>query len=119
MKFLFFFTFASFNSFAKASPNFIVGGNKVNVGDPVQTSTVGIYTPSPGGRKGGALCTGSIIGKGLAVTAAHCIAKSLPSVIFGRDLHEADDHREASGVVVNKSWPTHQGVGMDQGDIAL
>jgi secreted trypsin-like serine protease len=106
---------------ASKRSNFILGGQEVNSSDPVQASTVGVYSPSPGGQ-GGALCTGTLISKDIALTAAHCIQPGgqKPVLIFGRDLHSASaQYRDGTAVAVDPKWRTHQGRGMDQGDVAL
>ena len=91
-------SFILFSSGAWAS-DYIVGGQSVQRRDPIQASTVGIFDPSADGRTG-ALCTGTLIGKNMAVTAAHCIqpgnAKN-PLVIFGNDLHSPDAIRRHDG----------------------
>lgn len=98
----------------------IVGGEEVKFNDPIRASTAALYSPSPGGR-GGALCTASLIGKNIAVTAAHCITPGTdPVLIFGRDVHAPlTEKRPVTGTVVNSKWKTHAGRGMDEGDIAL
>jgi secreted trypsin-like serine protease len=104
-----------------SAKDYIVGGQEVADPDPVRAATVGIFDPSPDGHSG-ALCTGTLIRKDMAVTAAHCIEPggAKPTVIFGKDLHSPEAvHRAAEAVAVNPKWPTHQGRGMDQGDIAL
>lgn len=100
---------------------FIVGGQEVGAQDPVAASTVGIFTPSGEGQSG-SLCTGSLIGRDMAVTAAHCMSRvgRKPYVIFGRDLHSPEvTARPAEDVAVHPNWEKKQGRGMDQGDIAL
>ena len=99
----------------------IVGGEEVQEPDPIRSSTIGLFTPSPGGQSG-ALCTASIIGKGMALTAAHCISPggAKPILLFGRDIHAAETvKRAATAVSVNPLWGKRQGKGMDEGDIAL
>jgi len=101
--------------------NYIVGGESVNSQDPIQASTVGIFDPSPDG-KSGSLCTGTLVRRDMALTAAHCISNSQtePSLIFGPNLHSPSaPHRQADAVAINPKWKTHAGKGMDQGDIAL
>ncbi len=101
--------------------NYIVGGQDVGDLDPVRAATVGIFDPSPDGQSG-SLCTGTLIRDNMAVTAAHCVPKGAarPVVIFGKDLHSPGAiHRQVEAVAVNPKWQTHQGKGMDQGDIAL
>jgi len=99
----------------------IVGGDEVQDQDPVKTSTAALYQPNRDGR-GGALCTASLIGQDVAVTAAHCIQPggADPVMLFGRDVHSASTvKRPVTGSVVNSKWRTHAGKGMDEGDIAL
>ena len=99
----------------------IVGGEEVKVRDPIRKSTAALYEPSPDGR-GGALCTASIISNDTALTAAHCIDphSPKPTLIFGNDIRSPDSQkRTVTGSLVNPIWKTHQGVGMDQGDIAV
>ncbi len=110
--------FNASNSYAK---NYIVGGEEVGENDPIKAATVGIFDPSPDGHSG-SLCTGTLIRKNLAVTAAHCIqsAAARPLVIFGRDMHKPDVvKRQSDGVAVHPKWNTHDEKKMDQGDIAL
>lgn len=118
---MFLILFSSVSAQASKRQNFILGGQEVKSADPVQASTVGVYSPSPGGQ-GGALCTGTLIRSDIALTAAHCIPTDgvKPVLIFGRDLHSAKaQHRAATAVAVDPKWRTHQGIGMDQGDVAL
>lgn len=98
----------------------IVGGDPVEDSDPIRSSTIGLYTPSPDGR-GGAICTGSLIDKDLIVTAAHCITPGTkPIVVFGKDMaSRTTPKRLATGAVVNPRWQHSRGRGLDQGDIAL
>ncbi len=101
--------------------DFIVGGQDISSTDPIQASTVGIYDPSPDG-KSGALCTGTLIRKDMAVTAAHCLSGGgqKPSLIFGPDLHSPlAERRSVEAIAINPKWKTNRGIGMDQGDIAL
>ncbi len=108
----------SAHTFAK---DYIVGGQNVKSSDPIQASTVGIFDPSPDGKTG-SLCTGTLVRKDMAVTAAHCLSNpgAKPSIIFGPDLHSPSAiHRPVDGMLVNPKWQTHAGKGMDQGDIAL
>jgi V8-like Glu-specific endopeptidase len=110
------------NLAAQASflPNYIVGGEDVDPRDPIQSSTIGIFSPSPNSHSG-ALCTGTLIRKDIALTAAHCIQpRSKPILIFNRDLHDPTAAKQqAEAVVTNPKWQKRAGRGMDQGDIAL
>lgn len=105
-------------SFAK---DYIIGGQEVTKTDPIQRSTVGIFSPSPG-SKSGSLCTATLIKNNIALTAAHCInpRASKPVVIFGPNLRAPEAIREkASAVKVYPKWNQSSKSGMDQGDIAL
>lgn len=104
-----------------SAKDFMIGAKDVRSNDPIQASTVGIFDPSPDGKTG-SLCTGTLIRKDMAVTAAHCLSNpsTKPSIIFGSDLHSSSaPHRTVEAVAVNPKWKTHAGKGMDQGDIAL
>jgi secreted trypsin-like serine protease len=96
----------------------VVGGELVGPQDPIRRSTAALYEPSPDGR-GGALCTASLIGKDVAVTAAHCVTPgSKPVLLFGGDVHSPDTiKRQVTASLVNPAYGTKPG--MDQGDIAL
>ncbi len=99
----------------------IVGGDEVSQNDPVHKSTIGLFSPSADGNSG-ALCTASLISPDTAITAAHCISGdgTKPVIIFGSDIHSPESvKRSATAVEINPLWRTHQGKGMDQGDIAL
>ncbi len=99
----------------------VIGGEEVGPSDPIRSSTAALYSPSADGR-GGALCTASVIGKDIAVTAAHCITPGGPApvMLFGGNVHSPDTaKRPVTGEVVNSKWRTHAGKGMDEGDIAL
>ncbi len=101
--------------------NYIVGGQEVDSIDPIRKSTVGIFSPSAD-HKSGSLCTGTLIKKNIALTAAHCIQNNgiEPELIFGRNLHSSTAiHQPAEAIIVNSKWRSHAGKGMDQGDIAL
>ncbi len=104
-----------------SAQNYIIGGQEVDVLDPIQAATVGIFEPSPDGHSG-SLCSGTLVRKNMVLTAAHCIHSRgpKPTVIFGPELHSPTViQRPAEAVAVNPKWSTHAGVGMDQGDIAL
>jgi hypothetical protein len=127
--FAFLFCFVSLASIsARAQPRkhfrvhpMIVGGTDMTSQDPLQRSTAAMYSPSSNGP-GGALCTASLIGNNMAVTAAHCVQPGgyAPVLIFGPDVRSPDSvHRPVTGEVVNPAWAKKAGHGMDQGDIAV
>ncbi len=110
----------SFNSIA-STQDYVVGGEPVKSNDPIQASTVGIFEPSPDGQSG-SLCTGTLVRKDMALTAAHCLSgdNGKASVIFGPNLHSAlAPHRTIQEVAINPKWANHSEKSMDQGDIAL
>ncbi len=89
--------------------------------DPIQAATVAIFAPAADGKTG-SLCTGTLIRRDVALTAAHCIRKDGPNpvMIFGNDVRSPMAlHRPIEGVAIHPKWQTHAGKGMDQGDIAL
>ncbi|MGZ3701649.1 MAG: hypothetical protein ACXWSD_07635, partial [Bdellovibrionota bacterium] len=55
------FVLGSLSSSAFAR-DLILGGQEVKAADPIQASTVGVYSPSADGQSG-ALCTGTLIKK--------------------------------------------------------
>lgn len=62
----------------------IIGGTLVPENAPLSQSVVGIYDDA-----GQAICTGSLIGDGLVLTAAHCVYESSPEklkIIFATDI---------------------------------
>jgi V8-like Glu-specific endopeptidase len=99
----------------------IVGGDEVKERDPIRRSIAGLYQPEPDGR-GGALCTASVIGDDIAVTAAHCVRSRGPKpvLLFGRDLQGPETvKRPITAMKVHPQWKKSRGQGMDEGDIAL
>lgn len=101
--------------------NYIVGGQEVNAPDPIQSATVGLFTPSDDGHSG-SLCSGTLVRRDMVLTAAHCIPRGIakPVVVFGSDLHSPTaPHRQVDAMAVNPKWHSRAGKGMDQGDIAL
>ncbi len=64
----------------------IIGGNVVTYGDPIMASTVGLVD-----LDSNAICSGTLIGNDLVLTAGHCIGKD-PSqmlIYFGNNMLEA------------------------------
>jgi len=73
----------------------IYGGDDVQASDVIATTTVGLYN-----KKAGYLCTGSLYGKNMVITAAHCLEGSASDieVRFGVDMrHPSVTRRVVSG----------------------
>jgi hypothetical protein len=107
--------------FTSLSHALIIGGVDLTAHDPVERSTAALYSPSANST-GGALCTASLIGKNMAVTAAHCIQSGgyAPVMIFGPNVRSPESvQRPVTGEAVNPAWNQNAGRGMDQGDIAV
>lgn len=95
----------------------IVGGDKVDSTSLVGRSTVGIYE-----SKIGYICSGTLIGKNLVLTAAHCVdpnARDLV-VIFAPEMRKAQSQqiRRVTGAVVHPQY-TGEVQTKDTADIAL
>jgi hypothetical protein len=104
---------------ATSAQALIIGGVDMTAHDPIQRSTAAMYSPSATGP-GGSLCTASLIGRNMAVTAAHCVQPGsyAPVMIFGPNVRSPDSvQRPVTGEVVNPAYGKSSG--MDQGDIAV
>ena len=100
----------------------IFGGEDVRASDGVQNSIVALYQQTSNTQ--GALCTASLLGQDVALTAAHCVSgSSMRTVlIFGRTLQsrqQSPNVRQVSRVLISPRWSRSEGQGMDEGDIAL
>lgn len=97
----------------------IVGGVSVADGDATERSVVALYQR---GEQGGALCSATLIGKDVALTAAHCVSDG-PServVIFGTDVRaDAEDARRVVAAEIPSLWKEPHREDHDFGDIAV
>lgn len=109
---------AALESSEESSQSSIIGGKLVAVKEvPAQTSVL-LYDTA---KK--AICTGSLIGNNLVLTAAHCLGTD-PSkmlVIFHTDSSKAkkEDARQVVGAIANPLWRTNRNLPKNSGDIAL
>lgn len=103
-----------------ATQEFIVGGQLVAEGDPVQSSTVALFD-------GEGLCSGSLVSADLIVTAGHCVTKNWRNmrVLFGLDVRamlnpnsRGGAEAQVVGALVNPGFHGDSGR-VDQDDIAL
>jgi secreted trypsin-like serine protease len=98
----------------------IVGGIEVSTADAIASSTVALYNP-----QSGSLCTASLIGRNLAITAAHCADFQVENsvLIFDRKLPVADSKTDPvyRRVTKAKIHPQYQQAKTEKnhGDIAL
>ncbi|OYZ23411.1 MAG: hypothetical protein B7Y39_05130 [Bdellovibrio sp. 28-41-41] len=102
----------------EASTTGIIGGKDVAANEsPAQTSVV-LYDPTVK-----AVCTGSLLGNNLVLTAAHCLGKD-PSkilVVFSTSLQKANATmtRPVVGAIAHNQWQTTRAKTKDTNDIAL
>lgn len=97
----------------------IIGGQEISsINDPVAKSTVLVYDTVAKG-----ICTGSLLGNNIVLTAAHCIGRQPQNmlIIFTQNSKTAtkDLARAVTGAVTNKLWAISNKAGKDHGDIAL
>lgn len=98
-----------------ATASTIIGGQLPQSAELVSQYTVGIAN-----RATGNLCTGTIIGKRLIFTAAHCVDKpSRIMVLFGHNLKQAQIMIQASKIAVNTGYRQRRPFNVDIGDVAL
>lgn len=99
--------------------NQIIGGQEISsVADPVAKSTVLLYDTAAK-----AICTGSLLGNNIVLTAAHCIGKQPQSilVLFTQNIKTAtkENARQIAGAITHPLWATSNKKGKDHGDIAV
>lgn len=108
---------ASFNGTVNAdsaSQTSVFGGDEVDANDVIARTTVGLYN-----SKAGYLCTGSLYGENMILTAAHCLegAPSDIEVRFGVDMRAPLFVR---AVISGKRSPYYKAkIGPNLGDIAV
>lgn len=112
-------TIAAMN-IAYAEPN-IVGGTIVEASDALAKSTVAIYLADSQGR--GGICTGSLINRNTAITAAHCVKGVAQAVVvFARNamnLNKIDKSRIRPVVAAQANPNYNPELPINTGDIAL
>lgn len=96
----------------------IIGGTEIEQNNPIRRSVVALYMMNDAGQ--GGICTGTLIGNNLVLTAAHCITKKMV-VVFNVNLDNAQqsDVRQVDAVAVNPAYATRANRPTDNGDIAL
>lgn len=94
----------------------VIGGDKVTAGMNVARSTVGLYD-----GKSKSLCSGTLIGENLVLTAAHCIDETSDQLVvyFGKDFADKDQSllRRTVKALVNTDYNPKRAE--DTGDIAV
>lgn len=117
----------SSNDTARVIDTSIMNGSVVKEGEVIASSIVGIFN-----TKWNAICTGSLIGPNIVLTAAHCAPDKASDIkiIFSNDIDYVLNAREpdiqaefvlqATDFKASKTWdPTNETVEIDTGDIAL
>lgn len=103
---------------ASVSSHSIIGGQEVTPSEsPAQTSVI-IYNTTAK-----AICTGSLLGNNIVLTAAHCLGQD-PSklvVVFTTNIQKAtrEMSRPIVGAISNPLWKTNRNKPKDTGDIAV
>ncbi|MBC7396297.1 MAG: trypsin-like serine protease [Bdellovibrionales bacterium] len=100
----------------------ILGGEVVNSTDFIARSVVALIAKS---RSGESLCTASLVGPELAITAAHCVSEKGTSLqlflVFSTDVRTVspDRIRPVDRVEIPEEWNPSNLKGRDTSDIAL
>lgn len=94
----------------------IIGGTLVPESDQISNYIVAIHDAFTG-----QLCTGTLLTRNIAITAAHCIGmfKEDMYVFYGNELSALSGHLEVDKVEVSKYWESRKDEDLDTGDIAL
>jgi secreted trypsin-like serine protease len=103
---------------AETSTAGIIGGKEVAANEPPAQTSVILYDPAAK-----AICTGSLLGNNIVLTAAHCLGKD-PSkilVIFAINISKTtiEMARPVVGAIANTLWRTNRQKPKDTADIAL
>lgn len=96
----------------------IIGGQEVSPDEsPAQTSVI-VYDPI-----GKALCTGSLLGGNMVLTAAHCLGSDPRKllVVFAMNIGKASKEmaRSVVGAIAHPLWKTNKDKPKDNGDLAI
>lgn len=95
----------------------IIGGKVVASKSFIANSTVAVYNIKEQG-----LCTGTLLGQGVVITAAHCIGDTPADlvVLFNSSLNSPHlIYRQVDQTKVHESWASQQNREKNTGDIAL
>ncbi len=96
----------------------IIGGKEVAANESPAQTTVILYDTIAKG-----VCTGSLLGNNIVLTAAHCLGfdPSKILIVFATNLQKTNMEmaRPIVGAIVHSWWKTNRQKGKDTGDIAL